>query len=465
MEFSENAKFAIEILPLTVGANSIIITPYDLENNSLADLAGLKVKVSNPSKNITPIEIPMEKLGKENRFKGEVTFGFSGDWRIEIEAQRTQGNNELVTMNLFVKPRLIDLQTQITEYDFPEKSNPLFPIYDGSQNIWISDPSGPRIWKFSITEKSFEKFEFDGETSITLEIDRDGKIWFTDIPKGQIGYIEPKTEKIMLIPLPTIVPLDQNPIAITLKADFDNNIWITVTNKNVILKYDQKTGQFDKFTLPTKESGPFALALDAEGKIWFSESIAGKIGVINPNTNEIKEYAPKTPLQAPEALNFDKNGNLWIAEHTGLGITKFNPNLGTFEKKSVPDKNALPFGMVFDRYGNVWFAQHTVDKLGVYDPDNDELIEVQVPTSNSFVQFTTTDSENNIWFIEQQGNKLGVISISEIPSMTVPVKEDKIKINYTEIASPLMAIGIIATSLFFVKNVYDKRRINALVMP
>ena len=40
---------------------------------------------------------------------------------------------------------------------------------------------------------------------------------------------------------------------------------------------------------------------------------------------------------------------------------------------------------------------------------------------------------------------------------------DELELNYAEIVSPLIAAGIIATSLFFVKSVHDKRRIDELL--
>ena len=36
-------------------------------------------------------------------------------------------------------------------------------------------------------------------------------------------------------------------------------------------------------------------------------------------------------------------------------------------------------------------------------------------------------------------------------------------VKYTEIASPLIALGIIVTALFYVKGIYDKRRLNDLI--
>jgi copper transport protein len=127
----------------------------------------------------------------------------------------------------------------------------------------------------------------------------------------------------------------------------------------------------------------------------------------------------------------------------------------------VPGDNVLPFGMTFDRYGNIWFAQHTVDDIGAYDPDNNNLIQIPIPTNSTFVQFMTSDGDDNIWFVEQQTNKIG---ITEIPVIASQIKTtNNFELKYTEIASPLIALGIIATSLFFVKSIQDKRRLNSMI--
>ena len=170
-------------------------------------------------------------------------------------------------------------------------------------------------------------------------------------------------------------------------------------------------------------------------------------------------------MNEPFALLFDKSGSLWISEHTGPGITKFDPILETFERVKAPNPESLPFGLAIDKYDNIWFGQHVTDELAVYDPYNDQLIEVSIPTPESFTQFTTSDNDGNIWFVEQRGNKLGMVSISSVPSQAkaVIVGNDEFNVNYTEIVSPLIAGGIIISSLFFVKSVHDKRRIDGLL--
>lgn len=468
IEFTENTKFDIEISPFSSGVNTILVKVSDFDNKPLYDSNQIKVKVSNPSRNISAIEVPMEiiKQDEDNpiEFQGELTFGFSGEWQVEIEAKRTENANESKIMNLLVKPRLTDIQTQIIEYELPEDAKPLFPLYDGKNSIWISDPSAPRLWQFSLDTQKFSSHSFDGLTTTFLTQDNKGKIWFTDTPRNQIGSIDLESKEITLKTIPNLDPVISKNLPLGIQADFDGNIWIVITNKDKIVKYVPELDVFEEFGLPERESIPFALTIDEDGKIWYSASGTGKIGFINPNDSRLTQISTETVLQGPEALLFDNDGNLWIAEHTGLAITKFDPVLETFEKISVPDEDALPFGMTFDKYGNIWFAQHTVDNIGVYDPDNNNLIEIPVPTETSFIQFMTSDGNDNVWFVEQQANKIGTIKITEIPVIASQIQTTSdFDLKYTEIVSPLIALGIIATSLFYVKSIQDKRRLNSLI--
>lgn len=467
IEFTDTSKFDIDIFPFSTGSNTITIRALDLNGNKINDLEEVKIKISNPSKNISPIEIPVEKITRDEtieKFQGEVTFGFSGEWVIEIEAQRNASANESKILNLLIKPRLTELQTDLIEYELPEDAKPLFPLFDGKNSIWLSDASAPKIWKFSLETKEFSSYTFDGLTTTFLTLDNDGNVWFTDTPRNQIGFLNPDTEEIKLKSIPKLNPLISENRPLFIQSDNDGNMWISIINKDRIVKYTPSEEQFDEIVLQGRENLPFALTLGNDGKIWFTATGTGKIGYIEPANNQYKVFESDIPLSGPEALLIDEKDNVWIAEHTGIAITKFNPYLETFEKITVPNAESLPFGMTFDKFGNVWFAQHTIDSIGAYDPDNKNLIEVDIPSETSFVQFMTSDDENNIWFVEQQANKLGMIKITEVPSVNQQIQEtENVEIKYTEIVSPLISAGIIATSLFFVKSVRDKRRLNSII--
>ena len=465
--FSENAKFDVKVLPAGIGSNtiSVIVTSYD--NKPLADISGLKVKVSNPQKNISPIEAEVTENIQDSvtKYSADATFGFAGNWQIELEAQRAENSNENAIFSLQIKPSLNDIRTEITEYDFPaEETAPLFPVYDG-ENIWISDAQKPRLWKFSIEDEQFTPYTFDGLTTIFMDIGKDGKIWFTDTPNSKIGSFDPKTEKFETIQLPQFNLAIKKSLPTSVGVDNENDVWVAVIYQSLLLEYNQSTKKFKIVNTITPEAGPTAIEIDDANNVWFAESLVGKLGKIDGETKELTEFTPQgEPMAEPFALMIDKEENVWIAEHIGPAISKFNPILQDFKQIKISNPDSLPFGMAFDKYDNMWVAQHVIDSLVVYDQSSGQIIEIAIPTEGSFTQFVIADDNGDIWFVEQRGGKLGKVSISAVPSQIGTVQEVKSQdIMYVELVAPIIAAGIIATALFYVKSVRDKRRIDDLI--
>ena len=465
--FSENAKFDVKVLPAGIGSNtiSVIVTSYD--DKPLADISGLKVKVSNPQKNISPIEAEVTENIQDSvtKYSADATFGFAGNWQIELEAQRAENSNENAIFSLQIKPSLNDIRTEITEYDFPaEETAPLFPVYDG-ENIWISDAQKPRLWKFSIEDEQFTPYTFDGLTTIFMDIGKDGKIWFTDTPNSKIGSFDPKTEKFETIQLPQFNLAIKKSLPTSVGVDNENDVWVAVIDQSLLLEYNQSTKKFKIVNTITPEAGPTAIEIDDANNVWFAESLVGKLGKIDGETKELTEFTPQgEPMAEPFALMIDKEENVWIAEHIGPAISKFNPILQDFKQIKISNPDSLPFGMAFDKYDNMWVAQHVIDSLVVYDQSSGQIIEIAIPTEGSFTQFVIADDNGDIWFVEQRGGKLGKVSISAVPSQIGTVQEVKSQdIMYVELVAPIIAAGIIATALFYVKSVRDKRRIDDLI--
>jgi len=453
--FSESSRYDVSIYPFTPGPSTVSVYASDLNGEPLDDVESIKVKISNPQRNITPIETPLTRA-ESGAYEGEITLGFAGIWSVEVLTQRTEHGNEVAGISAFVKPRLSQIKSQITEYGLPDIAAPLHPVYDGDDTIWISDSSKPRIWKFTISEEKFESFEFEGQTTVFLKLEGD-RLWFTDTPDSKIGYFDIQTGQFTLIPLPT------KSIAISLESDLEGNIWVALVDRHSLLKYSPQSGEFEEFATPTNPSGPVALTRDSSGMIWFAESQGGKIGALDPRTGGIEEFAPDTPMGEPFALFIDRDQGVWIAEHVGLKITKFSPYLQVFEEFAVSDPESLPFGLAADKFDNIWIALHTVDKLGVFDPHYEDYIEVNIPTASSFTQFVVSDKDGNVWFVEQRANKLGRAVISEVPQFGLAETPADVKIRYSEMVTPLVSAGIIASALFFVKSVHDKRRLDSKI--
>ena len=464
--FSENAKFDVKVEPAGIGQNTISVIVSSFDDKPLDDISGLKVKVSNPQKNISPIlaEVSETVQSSITKYTADATFGFAGNWQIELEAQREQNSNENTIFNLQIKPLLSDIRTEITEYEFPaDETAPLFPVYDG-KNLWISDAQKPRLWKFSLEDEQFTPYTFDGLTTIFMDIGKDGKIWFTDTPNSKIGSFDPKTEQFETIQLPQFNLVTKKSLPTSVGVDSDNDVWVAVIDQSLLLEYNQSTKKFKIINTITPEAGPTAIEIDDSDNVWFAESLVGKLGKIDGKTKELTEFAPEVPMAEPFALMIDKEDNVWIAEHIGPAVTKFNPVLDSFDPVKISNPESLPFGMAFDKYDNMWIAQHVIDSLVVYDQNNQQMMEVPIPTEGSFTQFVIADDNGDIWFVEQRGGKLGKVSISAVPTQRTIVQENtSIDIMYVELVAPIVAAGIIATALFYVKSVKDKRKIDKII--
>ena len=468
--FSENARFDVIVAPVGIGVNQINVIVSGLDDQPLSDISSLKIKVSNPSRSIASIEaeVTENKISGQDiftKYSAEPTFSFAGIWQIELEAQRTENANESVLFDVRIKPALSDMRTEVTEYEIPaDDTAPLYPVYDG-KNIWISDAQKPRLWKFSIDDEKFTPYTFSGLTTIFMDMDKDGKIWFTDTPNSKIGNFDPKTEEFEIIPLPQFTLVNQRSIPTSVAIDHDNDVWVAIMDQSILLEYDQETKKFDIHNTITPDAGPTAIVIDSSNNVWFAESLVGNLGRIDVQTKQMTEFTPpEGSLAEPFALMIDKQENIWIAEHLGPSITKFNPILESFDKVNIPNSESLPFGMVLDKYDNIWAAQHVVDSLVVHDPYNNRISEVIIPTEGSFTQFVTADDNGDIWFVEQRGAKIGKVSISSVPGQTTVLQESPtFEIKYVEIVAPLVSAGIIVTALFYVKSIRDKRKIDEMI--
>ncbi len=485
-QFSDNARFDIEITPFGTGENLITVSTSNTNGTSIPDLDKIKIKVSNPSKGIPPIELDVKEVpshDSQQTYSGELILAFSGQWLLEIEAQRTQSANEAVRLDVFAKPQLTDLDVTITSHMLPNGTSPLHAAYDYAGGMWFSDALSPRLWKIDINTEEIVEYPFDGESSSFLAYNKyDGNIWFTDSRGGQIGYVDVQNGHVQTIKTPdfksdapTSTPRDRA-MPFFIEADDNGNIWLTIINKGLLAKFDPNSEEFTTIAISGRDTLPFALAAGHDEKMWYTAIGAGTVGYVSYDNNTITEViGGNRTLASPEALlvgGDEMDGTLWITEHTGWTIVKYDYVLDTLKRFNVSNPDSSPFGMAFDRYGNVWFAQHTIDSIAVLDPQNGAIREIEIPATTQSVQFIESDDNGNLWFAEQRANKINMISITERPS-TYRISDqadsqflffDPSDVKYADLVSPLMALGVLATSLFYVRAVHDKQRLDNLFL-
>src|SRR5215211_2197708 len=424
--YSENQKIQINLEPARLGENKIFVEFSDYNNNPTANIINATLKLSQIERGIGPILIDMEKISN-GRFNAVIPFSALGLWNIEIQGKTLQPNtpNIIATFEINIKPRISDLQFNITEYKAPQNSLLLDPVYQAStDSIWIGDslPGSGRLWKFDIEKKNYQEHTLNGINLITLsvfDLKNPNILWFIDPTSNILGKFNTDTNKTETYELP------KKGVISGLTIDNSNNIWMNIIQDNSILKFDINKNNFETFRIPTENSRPSSLIYDKNNNyIWFAESI-GKIGRLDIQTKIINEYPNVTEsnisensiLSEPTALLLDaKNSNLYISDHEKNSVIRFNTFTSVFKEYHLTDINGLAFGMTLDAYDNLWIAQHVSDTLAILDPDTGESINIDIPTSNSFVQYLVTDSKKDVWFAEQRGNALAKVTIRFIPN-------------------------------------------------
>ncbi|HEY9485455.1 MAG TPA: hypothetical protein VIQ04_02335, partial [Nitrososphaeraceae archaeon] len=390
-----------------------------------------------------------------------------------------------------VKPRLSELQFNITEYKTPQSSLLLDPVYQTStDSILVGDslPGSGRLWEFDIEHKKYQEHTINGINLITLSVfdpKNDNILWFIDPTSTLLGKFNTDTNETETYVLPNTGVISG------LTIDNSENVWMSIIQDNSILRFNSHKNNFETYKIPTENSRPLSLIYDEDNNyIWFTESI-GKIGRLDIQNKKITEYPnltesntlEKSILSEPTALLLDpKNSNIFISDHEKNSVIQFNTFTSVFKEYPLTDINGLAFGMALDDYDNLWIAQHVSDTLAILDPDTGETINIKIPTSNSFVQYLATDSKKDIWFAEQRGNGLGKVTIKYIPTNSPKIvstsgsitdnginknnqtEETRVNneifnsITFNDLFGPFIIIAIAASTILYIKSSEQLRK-------
>lgn len=488
--YSNDQKISITLDPARLGENKISASFAASDGKIDTNIEAATVRLVQLEKGIGPIQVEMNK-DSNGVFSGNIPFSTLGLWNVELQGKTSKTGipNTVSSFNINIKPKLNDLKFNVTEYKFPVDTLPLYPVYHPQSNsIWVGDtkPGSGQLWEFHLDTKTFTKHRINGTNLITLSVfdPHDNNIlWFIDPTSNMIGKYDIVTRQYTNIEIP------EEGIISGIAIDDNQNLWLSNIENNSILKYDLKNNKFESLIIPTNDSRPLSLLFDQDNEnIWFVES-AGKIGKIDTRTNNITEYANDISsdgkvMSEPTFLFLDPlTSNLFISDHKDNTVLHFNSFLETFTKYKLTDINGLAFGIASDKYDNLWIAQHVSDTLAVLEPETGETMNINIPKKGSFVQYVISDSDGEIWFAEQRGNALGKITTTFNPSniqsttdvKTLSIKSDKnkdktltnifgidiSKVRFGDVFGPLIVIGLILTTLLFIKN--EKRLRDSLL--
>ena len=464
-DFIENgSRTVLSMNPFFTGNNDFTISFLD-SNKHQTDMKSAQIKLTQTDSGIGPITINTNKTDV-GTFTANADFGFPGHWTVRVEGVQNKEDslNLVSTYNLFLKPKLSNLQIDMKEYKTPENnSTPRYPIYDNDRNkIWVGDTTlkSGKILDFDLGTYKYTEHKINGLNSVVyMVLDSHNTLWYIDYTQKILGHFNPDNNLNQNYSIPN------QGVLTSMAIDNNNTIWITSANTNEIIKFDTNTIKFDSIKLQDK-SDPLDIAVDnTHGKLWIVEGI-GKISSLDISNNKVTEFAPSGnyTMDGPTAIILDpQTGKIYISEHEGQAVSIFDPLLETFKKIQLdPDSDNLPYGMAFDKYHNLWIAQHTFNKISIIDPRTGDVIEKNIPSPDSWVQWLTSDSQGNIIMAEERANALAIATISsgqpqnnqENITPIIPT----LNFDYAQVMAPTISGLLILIAFFYSKSVLDLRK-------
>jgi streptogramin lyase len=224
---------------------------------------------------------------------------------------------------------------------------------------------------------------------------------------------------------------DSSPVQLALDAT-RQVLWVTGRDGNRIVSFSPQTETWQEYEIPTIDSQPWGLAVDGEGNVWFAETATDKIGRLDVASGTVSEPVTLTDGSQPWGVAISSVGTsttVWFTERLGNQIGKFVPATGVVTHVALPTPGAQPSGIDVrtDVQGTyVWFTETAANRLGrLRTTESQSVTEIPIPTSNSAPHDVVIAPGGNPWLTEGQGNKIAlfsvgtVITFTEIPVFTV----------------------------------------------
>jgi virginiamycin B lyase len=323
------------------------------------------------------------------------------------------------------------------EYEVPSWSDRANPVgtsmsrsakADNDGNIWFTDESQGAIWKFDISEGSFDMYRVPAKLPTSIDFDSQGRIYFVGVQSTSIFVGDPArmrngtAEGITEVPLPldTFAGMPGVTSGALTVDDENNEVWVSLLafeRKGQLLVYDIGTGEVTPAKdLPREVTSPVGLAIDASGDIWVTDHGTSLFFRYDRESGQVTRFV--TSVASPRIY---------------AGIDQPSAYTLPYWIERSPDSPLL------------WFNEHTGNKIASFDPASLVLTEYWVPSQNENWARCPPDSSNpcglanvleiasasggQIWFSEWTENKIGVVDGTKAVPISVSVQEEELTVS------------------------------------
>ena len=127
------------------------------------------------------------------------------------------------------------------------------------------------------------------------------------------------------------------------------------------------------FTIPTPNSGPRRMHMDAQDRLWIGESFGNKIAVLDTRTGKLQAWSHPIPWYGPYDVAPDKEGWVWTGGMSTDFVTRMNPRTGEFRTYLLPRVGVNIRRVDVDNTGArpvFWIGENHQAKIAKVEPLN-----------------------------------------------------------------------------------------------
>ena len=236
----------------------------------------------------------------------------------------------------------------------------------------------------------------------------DGTVWLTEQGSNKIGKWDPHTRKIIEFQdayLRGKVGYGAGSKH-TLRFDPDGNVW---ASGNPLTRFDRKTSKFTRF-------GEVPEAYDVktgnDGNMWFTAPGTDQIGMVDYKTLKVSLWTVPTPDSFPRRMQVDADGIVWFGEFNAGKMGRFDTKTQKFTEYSLPGPEPTPYGLGIDAKHHIWYASYRMDIVGRFDPQTGTTVEYPLPHSENTIREFIPDSQGRMWYGSPSNDKVGYFTLT-----------------------------------------------------
>jgi virginiamycin B lyase len=177
-------------------------------------------------------------------------------------------------------------------------------------------------------------------------------------------------------------------------VEVDGRIWFTELGGDRISMLDPKTGQMQRYRIPTEGAGPHSLWNDSKGNFWYTHFAAsGKIGRFDAKTQQVKEYEPIKDFSG-YGLVVDKQDRVWAVGLNKAVVVGYDPKTDKWTSYKI---SGAARRVAVDDQGRVWACMYFGNRIAMIEPASGKVTEYELPLKYGNPYDLWPDADGNIW--------------------------------------------------------------------